>query len=152
MSVESDIFEGVFSLLAQSAIALPIAYPGVAFTPPADGSGWIEVRLFPNETTEVGLANDGPVVHRGFAQVNVVARPGGGIVDPVAIASAVAELFAKGAQLSLVATVYRKPWISALVDDTQAGKMFVPVTIPYRAVLENQVASGNETIIDGGGA
>lgn len=135
MAVDHDIFEAFFQRVSDNA-TLTVAYPAVSFTPPENAS-WLELLVMPNRTTDYGLSTSGPVVHRGLLQVNVVARPDAGILEATTVAEEMLLLFAKGTQLGL-ARVNRKPYISAVVDDTQAGKVYVPVTISYEAFINNQ--------------
>lgn len=107
--------------------SLPVAYPGVPFTPPTSGE-WLEVRWFPNEPVEYGTANDGPRLHRGFGQVSVCYRPGRGIAPGEALAADVIEAFGKGTDIGPV-RVYKQPWQTGpLVQDERISH---PVTIPW---------------------
>ena len=130
--VDADIY-GAFAVLieafAQNASpALTVSYPGIDFTPPAEGE-WLEMRFFPNETQNVGLADDGPSAHRGFVQLTACHRPGVGIVSGITLAGAIIAQFAKGSTIGN-ATVEKKPWLSSVV--TMDDRICHPVTIPYR--------------------
>lgn len=133
MSVEVQIYESLVELLQAFVLdrspELTVAYPGVAFTPP-DAGQWLEVRMFPNETQTYGLANSGVFVHRGFLQVTVCERPGGGISAGMTLAGEVVEAFDKGTEAS-PALVTRRPWISSVLS--QPDRTMYPVTIPYEA-------------------
>lgn len=105
---------------------LPVAWPGVNFTPPQTGA-WLEVAWFPNETVNLALGNDGSQL-RGFGQVSCCVRPGAGIVSPLSIAEAVIAALPKGTALG-VATVEKRPWASnVLVADDRISTY---VTIRY---------------------
>lgn len=131
--VDADIY-GAFAVLVNTFAAslspsLTVSFPGRDFTPPDSGQ-WLEVRFFPNETLNYGLANSGPSDHRGFVQVTVCERTSDtGIVSGLTLAGAVVTEFAKGTTAG-DATVERKPWISSVV--TMDDRLCYPVTIPYR--------------------
>ena len=130
--VDADIY-GAFAVLieafAQNASpALTVSYPGIDFTPPDSGE-WLEMRFFPNETKNFGIADDGPSTHEGFIQLAACHRPGTGIVSGITLAGAIIAQFAKGTTVGN-ATIERKPYISAIV--TMDDRICHPVTIPYR--------------------
>lgn len=125
-----DAFAAAVSTFAGSLSSpLPVAFPDVQFTPPDEGP-WLEVKWFPNETQNYGIGNEGPSVHRGFGQVAVVTRKGTGLVDLLVVAGGVLAAFTKGTLLG-PARVYRKGWVSSVVQDTD--RTLLPITIPYRA-------------------
>jgi hypothetical protein len=135
VNVEAEIYESLIELLQAFVLdrspELPVAYPGVTFTPPDNGQ-WLEVRMFPNETQNYGLANTGVFIHRGFMQVTVCERPGGGITAGLALAGEVVDAFDKGTEAS-PALVTRRPWISSVLS--QPDRTMYPVTIPYEAAV-----------------
>lgn len=59
MSNDGNIYSAFAAAIATYATAnsLPVAWPGINFTPPTTGS-WLEVAWFPNQTADKGLAND----------------------------------------------------------------------------------------------
>lgn len=135
--VDADIY-GAFAVLieafAQNASpALAVSYPGIDFTPPAEGE-WLEMRFFPNETQNIGLADDGPSAHRGFVQLTACHRPGTGIVSGITLAGAIIAQFAKGSTIGN-ATVEKKPWLTSVV--TMDDRICHPVTIPYRRMTSD---------------
>lgn len=109
-----------------AARALPVAWPGVHFTPPETGA-WLEVKFVPNETRDLGLGTDF-MQARGFGQVTCYARPGAGIVDPLTLAGEVIAAFPKGTPLG-AATVERQPWVSSVL--TAPDLVLAYVTIRY---------------------
>jgi hypothetical protein len=135
VSTEADLYDAFATAFATFAAglspALPVSWPGIHFTPPDEGS-WLELRLFPNETQNYGLADDAPALHQGMLQVGVCTRPGGGIVDALQVAGAVVAAFPKGTQVGPV-SVQRKPWISGVL--TESDRIVHPVTIPYRGFV-----------------
>jgi hypothetical protein len=127
-----DLFaDRVADFAAQLSPALPVAYPGVPFIPPASGR-WLEVRWFPNETQTYAMQDTSPaVVLSGIGQVTVCERPGAGIVEGQEIAAEVVDYFAKGTSFG-VARVERQPWVSSVLQEPD--RTMYPVTIRWRGV------------------
>ena len=131
MATDKDILTGALNRMSGYTTPLPIAWPGVNFTPPQSGM-WFEVRHFPNEPDHFAYDDDAKQTYRGFVQVSVFDRPGGGIVSATEEAEGVAARFAKGTALGPV-LVSRKPYVSPAVY--QDNLIQIPVTIPYRGVV-----------------
>lgn len=112
--------------------ALPIAWPGIHFTPPATGM-WLEAKLFPNEPRDLAWDADGCALQRGFLQVMVGYRPGGGQVNASQIADAVITHFSKATELGPV-RVSKMPYQTPPL--TEADKLYIPVTVPYRGISQ----------------
>lgn len=129
---DSAIYDAFAELLAafaaQLSPALTVAYPGVGFTPPTAGE-WLELVWIPNETQNYGIADDGPSLLQGLAQVNVCYRPGQGIVQGLALCDAVVAAFGKGTEFAQM-RVYRKPWVALVIQDPE--RVMHPITIPWR--------------------
>lgn len=126
--IYNDFALKVLAFAAEFSPGMRAGFPGVNFTPPSTGS-WLEVRWFPNETQNYGLANDAPALMQGFGQVSVCYRPGGGIVAGLALAKLVIDAFPKGTIFEDV-RVYRKPWVSSVLEQPQM--VMHPVSIPWR--------------------
>jgi hypothetical protein len=128
---DSAIFTAFADKLAAFVASLspeiPVAYPNVHFTPPADGV-WLEMAWFPNETRNYGIADDGPAQVRGFGQVSVCSRTGSGALDALDLAGSIIEWFAKGTELGH-ARVETMPWASSVLQSDD--RLVVPVTIRY---------------------
>jgi hypothetical protein len=109
---------------------IPIAWPGVVYDPPSTGM-WLEASLFPNEPRELSWDSDSCHDTRGFCQVSVFYRKGGGQVDASTTADAIIAHFPKGLALGPV-RVQKRPWQSPAVplDD----RIFIPVTIRYQGI------------------
>lgn len=137
MSLDSDIYEGfvgIFEAFNDSlSPPLPVIYQGVGGIPPDEGT-WFEIRHFPNQNENYGLGNGGPTVHKGFFQVAVCERPGGGIVNGLEMAGAIVEAFGKGTIAGL-ARVEIKPWVMAPVE--MPDRMMHVVRVPYVARVAN---------------
>lgn len=106
---------------------VPVAYPGVSFTPPASGL-WLESSWRPNQPLNYGTGDDGPTQERGLALLNVCGRPGGGIGGVVALAERVRAEFGKGVRFGKV-RVYEKP--AANVMPAEPSRLAVAVTIRW---------------------
>ena len=126
----NQIQTALFDILASSALGLPIAWPGMNFTPPSSGQ-WLEVSLFPNEPTENGISDISSVMPRGNFQVAVADRPGAGVVTMTKTANDVQALYARGTVLVDPVRIQRMPYQMQMVkmDD----RMMIPVTMPYSA-------------------
>lgn len=111
-----------------AARSLPIAFPAVKFAAPEQGQ-WLEVSWVPGATRNYGLADTGPSLLQGLAQVSVCERPGDGIVGLTELADEVIAAFAKGTVFGPV-RVYRKPYQSGSIIDP--ARVMVPVTIMWQ--------------------
>lgn len=110
----------------------PIAWPGVKFKPPASGM-WLEASLFPGDPESLAWENDSPNEVRGFCQILIGYRPGLGEVAASQLADALLAWFAKGTPLGPV-RVSRTPTRAPSLPD-EGNKIFIPVTIPYLAIV-----------------
>lgn len=130
MATDKDILSGAMARMDSLTTTLPIAWPGVNFTPPQSGY-WFEIRHFPNEPSNLGLGDTAKQEYRGFVQVSVFGRPGSGIFGMTDEAENVVAHFAKGTDLGPV-KVRVRPYISPPIpEDTHIQ---IPVTIPYRGI------------------
>lgn len=125
-----DAFAGLVGEFV-AAIGLPCSYPGLGFTPPANGP-WLELQWFPNQTQNYGMGDDGPSLLQGFGQLSACYRPGGGIIVGTTITDQIIVAFAKGTAFAGV-RVYRKPWTSSIIQDPE--RIMHPVTIPWRGFV-----------------
>jgi hypothetical protein len=128
---QKAILEALLTHLSTMSNGIPIAWPGVNFTPP-DSGFWLQPRHFPNETVNIAWGNDSKNEYLGFLQVGVYGRPGQGIVGMSDLAEDVIAHFPKGLELAGV-RVRKRPHQSPPVDDDD--KMFIPVTIHYLGIL-----------------
>lgn len=126
-----DAFAARVSAFAASLTpALPVAFPGVPFTPPATGR-WLEVRWFPNETTTYAIQDDPPcIVFAGMGQISVCERVGAGLAG-LSVANAAVEYFPKGTLLG-VGRVEVQPWVSNVIQEPD--RIAYPVTVRWRGV------------------
>ncbi|WP_457299168.1 phage tail terminator-like protein [Phyllobacterium sp. P5_D12] len=134
-TVEATIAEILFARLTSLVISpvLPVSYPGLAFTPPANAA-YLKADFIPNRTDNLGLANDAKARHQGIIQVMAIYPVGQGVIKPTNTAGLVAAHFAKGTILygsGVKLKVYAKPSVGAPM--IEPDKVNVPVTILYRS-------------------
>lgn len=114
--------------LSVGSPALPIAYPEIAFTPPADGK-WLEVAIFYNQPKWQGLTSGR--MDQGLLQVTVVWPKNLGVPAPLRHAQDVIDHFPKGLTLTGNVRVQGQPYASSPFVD--AADVRVPITIPWAA-------------------
>lgn len=129
----SDILEACIDKLEAFSYSpeMPVLWGGVNETPPNTGL-WLQPHLFPIEPSDIAWDNDACVDTRGFLQVLVYFKPGQGVIEPTAAASAIIAAFPKGTALGPV-RVLKQPWQSAMVTQ-DSSKLYIPVTIPYKGL------------------
>lgn len=115
-------------LVSDAGFSEPISWPGVNFTPP-DSGNWIEVRLFENEPTNYGMANDATETDRGLLQLAACGRPGKGMVALDTLARSIQAAFPKGTSIEGSVRVTRQPW--RLGDIVEDDRVKIPVSIYY---------------------
>jgi len=129
LAVDKSILQGAMSHMDNYSTALPIAWPGVDFTPPSTGL-WLEVLIFPNEPDNYSW-DDERQEFMGFLQVSVYDRPGSGIFNMTDEAESIQAHFAKGTTFGPV-RVSQRPYQRPVVVDGESH--FIPITIPYRGI------------------
>lgn len=130
MATDSDILNAALTRMAALSTSLPIAWPGVNFTPPSEGM-WFEVRHFPNESENLAMNDNSKNIFLGFLQVSVYTRPGSGIVSLTEEAEKIQAHFPKGQAFGPVQVRKRPSQSPPITDD---GFIFIPVTIYYRGI------------------
>jgi hypothetical protein len=135
-AVEGMIPEALFAHMAELVLtpALPVAYPDIAFTPPA--GPYLRVYFIPNGTERLFIGNGEPNRHQGILQVTVVFPSGQGAIRPNDVAGAVANHFGEGTQLPITGGVVRidkRPSISPAMQDTD--RIQIPVSINWIAFI-----------------
>ena len=107
---------------------IPIAFQGVSFTKPADGSPYLEPILLPNPTLNKTV--DGKrKTYIGIFQVNCWAQSGRGMGPVESLAQSVINLFPLLPKTGSVSIEQTPAADSPLLDN---GWLVVPVTIKYR--------------------
>lgn len=125
-----DLLLARAALMVTQGPTLPVAFPEISFTVPADGK-YLECSHLPNRAFWEGLS-DG-AVDQGIFQVTVHWPRGVGEIAPLNIAGLVRDHFARGTNLyttGLRLQVYAKPWYSQPIPGTTDCQ--VPVSIAYR--------------------
>lgn len=130
-SIQSALFARVASLVLNPAH--PVAWPNVAFTPPA-GKRYLRVSHLPNVTDRLYIGSGDPHQHQGILQVMVCAPLNSGEAGARETAGLVANHFPADMRLTSGAVTVRitkRPNIAAaLITDTEIQ---IPVSISYRA-------------------
>lgn len=108
---------------------VPIAFQGVAFTKPADGSPYLEPLLLPAAT--INKTVDGRrKTYIGLFQVNCWVQSGKGMGAVEALAQKVIDLFPMLPKTGSVSVEQTPSAENSLLDDS--GWLIVPVAIRYR--------------------
>jgi hypothetical protein len=140
-SLDALIQDALFTRLKTPALTspeTPIAWPLVAFIPPASGA-YLDARpIMRAETDKPWIAFDSSQVHRGIFQVDAVVPNTGGERAGLNLAALVAARFATGTMID-IAGGYRLKIIDAVsigtvVPDSPWARY--PVSIPYFIVVD----------------
>lgn len=135
-SPEARIADALLWHLAQIELtpARPVAYPGVGYSPTL-GSAYLYATHLPNTVEATGLAFDAGLELRGLFQVSAFWPAGGGIIQAMDLAGAVAAHFARGNRIlrgGLQVEINRPPEVAPPIE--QPDWLQVPVTIRWRCV------------------
>lgn len=127
----ADILLTKLAELEESGPELPVAFPDVAFDPPANGK-YLRAGLYFNSNYWESLGGDG--VPQGLLTVTVVWPTGQGIMASLNVADKIKQAFQKGLSLtsgSVKVTINKAPWSGSPIEDE--GQTLVPVTISWMA-------------------
>lgn len=130
----AGVFDALLARCSELSVgspALPVAYPEITFTPPAD-SRWLEVRIFANQKAWQSISGGG--MGQGLLQVTVVWPKNEGLVAPGQIADAVAGHFPNG--LALFSGGHRVTLIgepTPMSPNSDGPQVRLPVTIAWTA-------------------
>jgi hypothetical protein len=92
----ATIRQSLEAYLAQTpGLNMPIAFENKSFTPPADGSGYVESRLMPADPDDAMLGS-AQYIERGVYQVTLCYPEGKGPKDSDSKADMLRERFARG--------------------------------------------------------
>lgn len=135
-TIEGMIPEALLAHMAELVLtpALPVAYPDIAFTPPA--GPYLRVYFIPNGTERLFIGNGEPNLHQGILQVTVVFPAGQGSIKPNGVAGAIADHFGEGTQLPITGGLIRidkRPSIFPAMQDTD--RIQIPVSINWTAFI-----------------
>lgn len=135
--IEAKIFNALAYHMSQLVFspAIPVAYPNVAFSPPATNK-WLALHEFPAPTVPLSVDNRGANQHVGFAQISVFWPLNTGMVQPNEIAASIISHFKRGTRISresIVVEITQASRSAALYED----RVMIPVTINYRSFHAN---------------
>lgn len=125
MSTNTDLLTAFFAQVKAWA-TVPVAYPGITFTPPATGL-WLEIYHAPNDL-DPDVAGD-YIVRRGLFTINVCGRPNSGTVPLYTLAEQVAAQWPKETTITTGIISTRRPLQLSLV--AEGDRLQVPVSIAY---------------------
>lgn len=131
---EAQITDALFArvkTLVVGSPALPIAWPEVAFSPPASGK-YLRIDDFPNRPAWEGISSGR--LDQGLLQIMVVWPKNQGLIAPRQIAAQVIAHFPKGLAMFSGSTrvrVSREAWASSDLKDDKS--VLIPITIPWTA-------------------
>ncbi len=121
--IESDFF----AMVAAKFPALPVAYPGIKFTPPQSGY-WLEPLVFRNQPID-GANPDFAPLDRGVLQITVCMRPGIGIVGLTNISNQIRSAFPKNTKFSDGLKITATPYNLTVI--TEDDRIILPVSMTY---------------------
>ena len=130
MATDKDILSAALNHMASLVTSLPIAWPGVSFTPPSSGM-WFEMRVFPNDSNSLAYEDGGKHDFRGFLQVSVFTADKAGVLKPLDQAEIIVSHFPKGLEIGPV-VVRKRPDIAPPIPSDESIE--IPVRISYRGI------------------
>lgn len=116
-----------------SSLGLPISWPNVDFTPPADQK-YLRVQYVPNTTTRQWIASEGRHRYQGLFQVSVFWPKGPGEHAPREVAGQVAAHFPCDLIMvedTIEVRVTERPHVADMLIEDAA--VHIPVTAPFEA-------------------
>lgn len=133
MAAEWEIMAALYARLASyvASPVLPVAWPNVAFTPPAN-QRYIRAAFVPNMAARALIDSDGPHQHFGLLQVSVMWTKGQGEAAPRQIAGAIADHFPCDLKLrsgGLTVRITKRPDVRDLIVEDAAIQ--IPVMIDW---------------------
>jgi len=137
--IETKIAEGFAARLAALVFtpALPIAWPNVAFTPPASGK-YLRANHLPNTTSQISLGTSGQNRHIGLYQIDVLWPLNSGDTAPKEIAGAIAAHFKRGTEFTRETVLIRIPSPPSIAPALVGSASYqIPVTVSYLADVAN---------------
>lgn len=133
MTAETLIMEALFARLSTLVLAPvhPVAWPNIAFTPPADHR-YLRVQYVPNLTNRVLIDSDGPHQMLGLMQVSVYDEKGKGESRAREMAGLVAEHFPTDLKLHsapITVRMTKRPDVRDLIVEDAAVQ--IPVMVEW---------------------
>jgi hypothetical protein len=134
VTIESDIMATLFARVSSFDIEpARIAWPNVAFTPPADQK-YLRVMFVPNSAGRITIDSDGPHQNIGLMQVSLYWTKNGGEAGPRERAAALAAHFPCDLRLdagSCQVRISKRPDVRDLIVEDAAVQ--IPVMIAWEA-------------------
>lgn len=135
MATETDIMAALFARLSTFAAspALPVAWPNIAFSPPAD-QRYLRVVFVPNAVNRLLIGSAGPHQHLGLLQVDVMWTKGVGEAGPRGVAGAIAAHFPCDLRVSagaLRVRIAKRPEVRDLIVGD--ARVQIPVMVEWEA-------------------
>lgn len=133
MTIEASIMAALFTRLQALVLspAMPIAWPNVAYTPPAD-QRYLRVQFVPNVAKRLTIPSDGPHQHLGLMQVSVYWTKNAGEAAPREIAGKIAGWFACDLKLrsgTVAVRITKRPDVRDMIVEDAAIQ--IPVMIAW---------------------
>lgn len=133
-TVEAEISDVLLARLAALTFspALPVAWPGLPFTPPS--GAYLVAAVVMNGNRNQFVGDDSTTEFRGILQVTVEAPSGGGIISSFEIAGKVAQHFERGTPMrgsSLTVKVDKRPDVASA--RVEADRIRVPISVSWYA-------------------
>jgi hypothetical protein len=128
-----------------TAKSLPIAMPGIAFTPPTASktAKWLRATFLPSETEAMSLEFDGTAKIYGYLQLDVFVAMGAGELGAARTAAEAKAHFRRGTTLvrdGFTVRILKEPHRGSFIEGRTTESMgtsqggawsFVPLRIPY---------------------
>jgi hypothetical protein len=135
MAIETDIMAALFARVSSLVLspAMPIAWPNVTYTPPAN-QRYLRVQFVPNVANRVVIDSDGPHQHLGLLQLSVYAKKNTGEATIRADAAAVAAHFPCDLKLysgDVTVRINKRPDVRDLIIEDAAVQ--IPVMVSFEA-------------------
>jgi hypothetical protein len=133
MAIETDIMAALFARVSSFAPAMPIAWPNLTFTPPAN-QRYLRVQYVPNVANRVMIGSDDPHQHLGLLQLSVYGKKNNGEAAVRADAAAVAAHFPCDLKLysgAAAVRITKRPDVRDLIVEDAAVQ--IPVIIAWEA-------------------
>lgn len=130
-TIESKIFTALMKRAQPLTVslALPVAWPNVSFSPPADNK-YLRIQHIPNVTERQEITSDGPHRYLGILQISVFWPQGAGETEPREIAGQIIAHFP--ADLILVeddveVRISKRPEATGLLQEESVSQIAVSV-------------------------
>ena len=122
-----EIEEAFSDAIHADFTALPVAYPGVNFTPPTSGQ-WLEVAVFRNPEANQPIANRRGV-EQGILQIVLCGRAGIGVRALLPLMNQVRALYPKGRAFASGHRIVDNA--NVLSPQIENDRLMLPVSMSY---------------------